>query len=148
MAQFNHPALGGFGQWSSGMIMISDMFNDHLKAKVAALATDLAAFVRHNPEETAQSAEEVSYRSGESRRADWWPGDLGQPASTGSQNAMRYAVFPAEKRLAIDDGGHITVYDTADHAISGVAQAQGSSATLTFTSQKGTVRVSDLRKID
>ena len=31
-AQFNHPDLGGMGQWSQGgMIMIGDMFNQGLK---------------------------------------------------------------------------------------------------------------------
>jgi hypothetical protein len=33
MAQFNHPEFGGSGQWmSGGAIMISDMFNNVLKA--------------------------------------------------------------------------------------------------------------------
>ena len=42
MAQFNHPDLGGMGQWSAGgMVMIGDMFNNDLKARVDALAKDL-----------------------------------------------------------------------------------------------------------
>ena len=24
----------------------------------------------------------------------WWPNELGQPSSSGSQNSMRYAFFP------------------------------------------------------
>ena len=44
MAQFNHPELGGMGQWSAGgMLMIGDMFNHALKARVDALCRDLAA---------------------------------------------------------------------------------------------------------
>lgn len=44
MAQFDHPELGGMGQWSAGgMIMIGDMFNNGLKAQVAGLCTELAA---------------------------------------------------------------------------------------------------------
>jgi hypothetical protein len=40
MAQFNHPEFGGSGQWmSGGAIMISDMFNNVLKARVGALCT-------------------------------------------------------------------------------------------------------------
>lgn len=46
MAQFNHPELGGRGQWMPGMIMIGDMFNDALKAKVGALCGELAEFLR------------------------------------------------------------------------------------------------------
>ncbi len=35
-AQFNHPEFGGMGQWSSGgMIMIGDMFNNHLKGRIS-----------------------------------------------------------------------------------------------------------------
>jgi hypothetical protein len=34
-AQFSHPELGGMGQWmAGGMLMIGDMFNHELKAKV------------------------------------------------------------------------------------------------------------------
>jgi hypothetical protein len=37
-AQFDHPDLGGMGQWSQGgMIMVGDMFNSSLKARVDAL---------------------------------------------------------------------------------------------------------------
>ena len=38
MAQFSHPEFGGSGQWmAGGAIMISDMFNNALKARVDAL---------------------------------------------------------------------------------------------------------------
>ena len=38
MAQFSHLEFGGTGQWMrGGMIMIGDMFNHALKARVAAL---------------------------------------------------------------------------------------------------------------
>ena len=46
-AQFNHPDLGGMGQWSQGgMTMVGDMFNNALKAKVDAICSDLAALLR------------------------------------------------------------------------------------------------------
>jgi hypothetical protein len=54
-------------------------------------------------------------------------------------------VFPG--RLVIRDGEHIEIYDTGNHRISGVAQAQGADQTLTFTSQNGLVRVKDLPKV-
>ncbi|XGV88479.1 MAG: SHOCT domain-containing protein [Limnothrix sp. BL-A-16] len=42
MAQFNHPELGGSGQWmQGGMLMIGDLFNQSLKARVANLCQDL-----------------------------------------------------------------------------------------------------------
>ena len=57
---------------------------------------------------------------------------------------MRYAFFPATRRLAIELGGRLTVYDTGEHQIGGVSQQQGSGASLTFTSQHGMVRLADL----
>ncbi len=47
MAQFDHPDLGGMGQWfSGGMVMVGRMFDDGLKARVDALCTELAAALR------------------------------------------------------------------------------------------------------
>lgn len=43
MAQFKHAEFAGHGQWiRGGMTMVSDMFNEDLKARVDALCTDLA----------------------------------------------------------------------------------------------------------
>jgi hypothetical protein len=64
-------------------------------------------------------------------------GRLGAPSSVGAQNALRYAVFPDTKRLAIQDGQQVALYETGDYRIFGVAQAQSHDQTLTFTSQTG-----------
>ena len=49
-AQFNHPDLGGMGQWSQGgMIMVGDMFNQGLKYRVDALCDELAGLLRSQP---------------------------------------------------------------------------------------------------
>src|ERR1700737_867185 len=46
MVQFNHPEFSGSGQWmKGGMTMVSDMFNNHLKARVDRLCYDLSALV-------------------------------------------------------------------------------------------------------
>ena len=43
MAQFNHPELGGGGQWlRGGMTMVGDMFNHSLKAKVDGICAELS----------------------------------------------------------------------------------------------------------
>ena len=47
----------------------------------------------------------------------------------------------------IDDHGAISLYDTGSHRIFGVTQAQSSDQTLSFTSQDGLVRVTDLPKV-
>jgi Short C-terminal domain len=77
-------------------------------------------------------------------QADWWPADLGIPSSLGAQNEVRYAYFPAIRRLALDIDGKVTVYDTQDHQISGFSQQQPGSGSLSFSSQLGGVDVSRL----
>jgi hypothetical protein len=149
MAQFSHADFGGMSQWSPGMSMVGDMFNTQLKSKLDALCTDIAAHL-----DTLENAggsirtpsDQVSYRSMENR-GGWWPSGLGRPGAVGAQNELRYAVFPETRRLVLDDHGNISIYDTGTHRIFGVAQAQSGDQTLSFTSQDGLVRVSDLRKI-
>jgi hypothetical protein len=153
-AQFNHPELGGMGQWSQGgMIMVGDMFNNGLKFRVDALCNDLAGALRQaSPFAPAprQSQSQLSGGSGwaslfvPGSMGESWPAELGAPASTGSQNDLHYAVFPGTRRLAIRQGGHTTVYDTGDHQISGFSQQQSGDQSLTFTSQYGLVRLADL----
>ncbi len=155
-AQFNHPDLGGMGQWSQGgMIMVGDMFNQGLKYRVDALCNELAGLLRSQPP-TAVGA--VSFQSqsqggggavslfvpGTGTTGAWWPADLGAPASTGAQNDMRYAWFPGPRRVAIQQGGEVRVYDSGEHQISGFSQQQGDDRSLTFTSQFGVVRLSEL----
>jgi hypothetical protein len=76
----------------------------------------------------------------------WWPADLGQPATSGAQNGTRYAFFPDKQRLAIEQDGAVTVYDSGDNQIGGVGQQQDSGRTLSFSSQNGDVDVASLRK--
>jgi Short C-terminal domain len=61
---------------------------------------------------------------------------------------MRYAYFPASRRLAVQEGGRMRLYDTGSHQIFGVSQQQGPGQSLTFSSNQGTVRVTDLRPVD
>jgi hypothetical protein len=153
-AQFNHPELGGMGQWSQGgMIMIGDMFNNNLKYRVDALCNDLGNLIRSQPLlQPAQSFQSQSQNGGgvslfvpgSGGGGSWWPSDLGSPGSTGAQNDLKYAYFPDARRLAIQQGGQVKVYDTGDHWISGFSQQQSGDQSLTFTSQNGLVRVADL----
>jgi len=75
---------------------------------------------------------------------DWWPTDLRWPNSTGSQNGVRYAYFAQARRLVIDIGGTVTVYDTLDHQIGGFSQQQSVGGTLSFNSQYGLIDVANL----
>ncbi|KMO17677.1 SHOCT domain-containing protein [Methylobacterium platani] len=164
MAQFDHPDLGGMGQWSAGgMTMIGDMFDAGLKARVVALCDELAPLAAESPgsspgsnrsqdlgwtgsdgSESGPWSESWSGSRSESSGGSWWPAGLGQPASSGSQNDTRYAFFPEARRLAIKTAGRVTLHDTGDHRIGGVSQQQGSSRSLSFTSQHGPVRLDEL----
>ena len=44
MAQFSHPEFGGMSQWSPGMTMVGDMFNNQLKSKLDAVCSELARY--------------------------------------------------------------------------------------------------------
>jgi hypothetical protein len=77
----------------------------------------------------------------------WWPDDLGQPSTTGSQNGMRYAFFPESRRLLIEQGGQLTTYDSGDHRIGGVSQQDSQGQSLAFTSQHGSVKLDELQQV-
>ena len=141
MAQFNHPDLGGMGQWfAGGMVMVGRMFDDGLKTRVKALCDELAAAL---PKGGFSETAPTGRRGG----GEWWPADLGSPASTGSQNGLRYAYFPARRRLVVESGSDsgVAVYDTGEHHITGVSQANG---TLGFTGPTGAVALERLRRIE
>ena len=77
----------------------------------------------------------------------WWPAGLGIRAAAGSQNDMRYAFFPAAKRLVIDDNGAVSMYDTGDVYLTGVAQQQSTAQTLSFSSTDGPVPLSRFKHL-
>lgn len=145
MAQFNIPELGGGGQWmQGGMTMVSDLFNYQLKATVDGICVELSNLIhqgaiQYKPMPKAQHQNGFMSNSG----GNWW-GDLGSPNSTGSQNGTSYAIFSNIGRLAIQENGKVTVFDTLDNNIGGVGQQQGGNYSVTFTSQYGTVDLGTL----
>ncbi len=167
MAQFEHRELGGSGQWmAGGMTMVGDMFNHGLKAKVDGLCSELSQILAAQPIVSFPADFQSQRQDGGQQvggdfldtgsvslfvpettgraSGQWWPAELGFPNGTGAQNQVRYAYFSQGHRLAIELNGHVTVYDTLDHHISGVSQQQGRGGSLTLTSQHGTVSVSTL----
>ncbi len=148
MAQFHHPELGGMGQWfQGGMTMTGDMFNQALKAKVDGLCSELSQLLLSHGKD---SPDEVSLLipAGSPSTDAWWGSNLGQATASGSQNQIRYAYFSGARRLAIQIGHEIRLYDTGDHVISGISQQQSEDASLTFTSQQGLVRLDQLRLLE
>ncbi|OBA60235.1 hypothetical protein A5647_14800 [Mycobacterium sp. 1100029.7] len=145
MAQFSIPELGGNGQWMrGGMTMVGNMFDNALKARVDALCNDLAQLLATTavfPAAAPQSPVGLGTNS-------WWPADLGVPSAVGGQNDVRYAFFPATRRLAVEINGALKVFDTGEHQIGGVQQQQGGGiSSVSFTSQLGTFGVLALHEL-
>jgi hypothetical protein len=159
-AQFSHPDLGGMGQWSrGGMTQIGDMFNDSLKAKVAGACQDLALLAAGEGaapqnrggggQRQVRGADDAIFdmAPGHGASNDWWPAELGSPASSGAQNDMRYACFPDQRRLAIQRNGRTTVYDTGHYRLTGFSQQQSTTQDLVFSGPDGTVRAESFRVV-
>lgn len=159
MAQFQHPEFAGSGQWMrGGMIMLGDMFNSYLKGRVDGLCSDLANVLANQTGLLQSGSFQSQSQGGGSQQHqsnggvmgasslfvpdpedNWWPSTLGTPSAIGTQNNVRYAYFPNQRRLAVKTGGDVWVYDTQDHQIGGFGQQQGSGGSITFSSQYGTV---------
>jgi len=127
-------------QWQPGMIMIGDMFNQSLKARVDALCMELA-----NLESDNLTADSSTNQSG------WWPRTFTQqPAMVGSQGNARYAYFREQGRLIVQRNDTTVVYDVGNHDLTGVSQQQNTlSQTLIFHTERGaTVSEKDFDRIE
>jgi Short C-terminal domain len=158
MAQFSHPEFGGSGQW------MRDMFNNLLKGRIDALCRELSGLVANQPgliaSGSSQSQSQGSQQQGGSGPAGPVslfvpPAGGGAPAIGGRrisvgpaapavQKGVRYAYFARARRLAVEIGGKVTVYDTLDHQIGNFSQQQSHGGSLTFSSQHGLVDVATL----
>jgi len=155
MAQFNHRELGGGGQWMrGGMTMVGDMFNYGLKAKVEGLCSELSQLLAQQPFVPSPGSFQSQSQGGHQKQqggyegagsvslfvpeapgrasGQWWPAELGFPNGSGGQNQVLYAYFNPARRLAVELNGHVTVYDSLNHEISGVSQQQGSGGSLRY----------------
>jgi hypothetical protein len=162
-AQFNHPELGGMGQWMrGGMTMVGNLFDTALKGKVEGLCSELSLLLAEQSLATgaagpsqplgidsastlppgSQAGGVVLPRT--AAAGVWWPEEMGDPAASGSQNEIRYAYFPRANRLLIADRGQVTIYNTLNYAITGLSQQQGPGNSLVFTGPGGTLRLADL----
>lgn len=78
--------------------------------------------------------------------AAWWPAELGAPSSSGSQNNLRYAVFPAARRLAVECDGRVSVHDIGDLQITGCSMGS-SDAQAIFNTDSGPIELSSLPQV-
>ena len=173
MAQFSHADFSGSGQWMrGGMTMVSDLFNHQLKGRVDSLCRELSELVASQPglvqagsfqsqsqgapvqalnwgatggaENNVHNAPNASANLFAPPPPDWWGPSLRHPNSTGSQNGARYAYFAQARRLAVEAGGNVTVYDTGDHQIGGFSQQQDGDGSMSCSSQHGTISLASL----
>jgi hypothetical protein len=137
-AQFDHPELGGMGQWMPGMTMVGRMGDTALKAKVDALCAELAALAVANPADAPLPTFSAPER--------WWPEALGIPSSVGGQNDLAYAHFAGSRRVAVRRAGTVTLYDTTGYAVHGISaqQQSGGGGTLTLSTDCGPVPLEHL----
>jgi hypothetical protein len=56
---------------------------------------------------------------------------------------LRYACFPKNRRLAVESGGNLTIYDIGDYQFRGLLQAQSAGAAITIMTQRGRMRLGD-----
>jgi hypothetical protein len=98
------------------MLMIGDMFNDRLKARVAALCIDVADALGEHP-----VLEETDERSS----AHWWPTNFGAPINRGLSERHAVRILPEQQAAGDHDNGKMSTYDTGDHVIVGVSQRKG-----------------------
>jgi hypothetical protein len=152
-AQFNHPDLGGAGQWMPGMLMIHAGADRQLRMRVEGLLDEVAAVLRGSdtaaPAALARDPDappalsRVDLPAGES----WWPAPYGHPAAHGCQSGIRYAWFPGRRCVLVQVGSRIDCYDTAGHQVHGVGQTsassvepqQGHSSQLVLTTASGEI---------
>jgi hypothetical protein len=158
-AQFNHPELGGAGQWMrGGMTMVGNLSDATLKGRVDGLCCELSTLMASSGRHTSfQGFQEPTdplhppinpdgdpMLTAGSVFGPWWPTELGTPMATGRQNQTRYAYFPDSGRLVIASNGRVTIYNSSAHRIAGVSQQQAQGAPLEFTTPEGIIRAVDL----
>ncbi|MES1924172.1 SHOCT domain-containing protein [Salinisphaera sp. T31B1] len=155
MAMFDHTEFAGPGQWMrGGLIMITDPANHVLKNRIDALCNALSEQLRRTHAGATRRHRRIepdarAWDTGPAVHDHWWPSELGEPSVSGRQNDLAYAYFDAARRLAIRRGERIAVYDTGDHRITGVAQADADiRAETVFTSQLGEVSLGSLARCD
>jgi hypothetical protein len=144
--QFACPELAGQIQWMPGMVMVSRPTDTALKARGDGLCCELAA-VLSGSDTAAPGAIVREWEHQSAVGESWWPATFGHPTTSGEQNGVRYAYFPDQRRLLLQQGARIDTYDTTGHHITGAAQQQGHGSSLTFSTDRGPISTKQLKCI-
>ncbi len=144
--QFNDPALGGMGMWQSGgMLMIGDMMNHALKARVAAFLSDLAALLETSPEVSPQLTRRVERAASMAQNQATISQSGGGGSFSVMQNGSSYRYAADRNELVVDD---TEVYDTTGLRVIGIhSQQQNGRGTLILNTDQGPRQIGELKRI-
>ncbi|MCU0392081.1 MAG: hypothetical protein MUE81_13260 [Thermoflexibacter sp.] len=135
--QFNHPDLGGLGQWQLGMVMIGDMFNHTLKMKINEICQELALLVRNEKINPPKKSVIQNFDS-----------IHGKPAFKGSQNNLHYAYYPEKNLFILEQYGIVEKYNTEGYQIVGLSQQQSNfTQDIQLQTDKGSITIANLPKL-
>ncbi|MBC7893460.1 MAG: hypothetical protein H7Y12_14685 [Sphingobacteriaceae bacterium] len=155
-AQFNDPSLGGYGQWQGGMLMIGDMMNYALKAKVAAFLADLAALATKSPavpdalaqkaRQAAETLQQTAFGSAQQSASAQNSASVQQSGRGGgfsvTQNGTTYQYSAEHNALVVNE---TEIYDTTGLRILGISsQQQNGQGILVLNTDQGPKQLSDL----
>ncbi len=138
-AQFNHPALGGMGQWQNGMLMISDFSNHALKAKLTGVFADLVQlYTREGGPSSLEAKPETD--------------SLGKPSMVATQNYLTVNYYQDKSLLVITDNQRKTAitYSVAPHRLTGISQQNQNNSLygISFVTAQGqTLTVNDFKQV-
>jgi hypothetical protein len=141
MAQFNHPEFAGSGQWMrGGMLMLGDMFNHALKARVDGLCHAIAAQLANQPDLFPSGSFQSQNQSGGGqqlqtggRGQQMQVGGSGQQMQVNGGGGMALGFTPLSPLATPADGSHgLFAPDPREEAVSRlldqVAKRHGSKA--------------------
>jgi hypothetical protein len=78
----------------------------------------------------------------------WPPPNLRRPSTSGAHGTLRFAFFADKRRLLVESGETLLLFDCGAHQICEVEELIGQEPALAFTSQSGRHPISDLRLIN
>jgi hypothetical protein len=81
-------------------------------------------------------------------KTSWWPPTLRRPSTSGAHGTLKFAFFADKRRLLVESGELLLLFDSGAHQICEVEEQLGQEPGLAFTSQNGRHPIGDLRLIN
>jgi hypothetical protein len=81
-------------------------------------------------------------------RNSWSPPNLRRPSTSGARGTLKFAFFADKRRLLVESGEMLLLFDCGAHQIRDVEELFGQEPGLAFTSQDGRHLIGELRLIN